>query len=59
MTVAEFNDTEEGKALNEVMAGLYRQQQAVLDTVRELTEPVAYGAYVEHDDSGFVESTDI
>jgi len=59
MTVAEFNNTALGRQFHQQMVDLYAQQDLVLRAVREATEPVAFGAYIEHDDSGFVESTDI
>lgn len=59
MSVEEFNNTPMGRQFKEQMEALYRQQQIVLDAVREMTEPVAFGSYVDYDDSGFFDNTDI
>lgn len=59
MSVEEFNNTAMGRNLHEQMKALYRQQQNILDAVREMTEPKAFGSYVEYDDSGFFDNTDI
>jgi len=59
MTVEEFNNTALGREMKEQMASLYQQQQDILTAVRELTEPVSFGSYVDYDDDGFFDNTDI
>lgn len=59
MTVEEFNNTALGRQLFEQMESLARQQNDILTAVRELTEPVSFGSYVDWDDTGFFDNTDI
>lgn len=59
MTVEEFNNTALGRQLFEQMESLARQQNDILSAVRDLTEPAAFGSYVDWDDSGFFDNTDI
>ena len=59
MTVEEFNNTPDGRRLKARMEDLYALQREVLDEVRRKTEPKAFGSYVDYDDSGFFDNTEI
>jgi hypothetical protein len=59
MTVDEFNKTREGRIQFHRVQELLGEINDILDDVRGKTEPVAFGSYVDYDDSGFFDNTDI
>lgn len=58
-TVEEFNKTPEGRILFGNVRVLQEEINKILSDVRAKTEPVKFGSYVDWDDSGFFDNTDI
>ena len=59
MNVQEFNNTPQGRLLMKKVVALQKEINSTLTEVRRATEQISDGAYVDWDDSGFFEETDI
>ena len=59
MTVEEFNDTPQGQFLFQSVLALQNEIDRITDEVRRHTEPKRFGSFVDYDDSGFFDNTDI